>query len=190
MTVGVLGTGFDAPAISCIVDARPTLSWALHLQHGGRGLRPSPETGKRDLLLLDAAGNSLRHGLITRPFAVSLDGVTRAHRRAVAGLTTCRRCFRVYESTETQCPGCGAARPRVAQRTVKTVDGQLLEMTPAQQWAERAAAGQQVRKLAAWIREGEQKGWKPAAPMARFKGTFSRWPSREEIEHARKAARA
>lgn len=188
VTVGVLGVGFDAPAISCIVDARPTLSWALHLQHGGRGLRPSPETGKRDLLLVDAAGNSLRHGLITKPFSVSLEGVTRAHRRAVAGLTTCRRCFRVYESTEALCPGCGAARPRVAPRTVKTVDGQLVEMTGAQQWAERAGENEQVKKLAKWFQQAKERNWKPNAPMARFVGTFKRWPSRHEIEQARAQA--
>ena len=186
VTVGVLGTGFDAPAISCIVMARPTLSWALYLQQGGRGLRTSP--GKTDLLLVDCAGNSLRHGLLTKPFAVSLDGITRRHRRAVAGLTTCRRCFRVYDWTEPVCPGCSAPKPRGAERKVREVDGQLVELTGAQQWAERAAAGQQVRKLAAWMREGQERNWKPGAPMARFKGTFHRWPSRQEIEEARKAA--
>ena len=186
VTVGVLGTGFDAPAVSCIVMARPTLSWALYLQHGGRGMRTVP--GKQDLLLVDCAGNSLRHGLLTKPFAVSLDGPTRRHRRAVAGLTTCRRCFRVYDWTEPQCPGCGAAKPRAAERKVREVDGQLVELTGAQQWAERAAAGAQVRKLAAWIEEGRQKGWKPAAPMARFRGTFHRWPSRQEIEEAKRKA--
>ena len=185
VTVGVLGTGFDAPSVSCIVMARPTLSWALYLQQGGRGLRTAP--GKQDLLLVDCAGNSLRHGLLTKPFAVSLDGIQRKHRRAVAGLTTCRKCFRVYDWTEPQCPGCGAAKPRGAERRVKEVDGQLVELTGAQQWAERAAAGAQVRKLAAWMRDAAERGWKPGAPMARFKGTFHRWPSRQEIEEARKA---
>jgi len=188
VTVGVLGTGFDAPAISCIVMARPTLSWALYLQQGGRGLRTAP--GKTDLLLVDCAGNSLRHGLLTKPFEVNLEGLTRKHRRAVAGLTTCRRCFRVYEWTLPACPACGAAKPRGAERKVREVDGQLIELTGAQQWAERAAAGAQVRKLAAWIREGEEKGWKPAAPMARFRGTFSRWATRDEIEQAKRLARA
>ena len=186
ITVGVLGTGFDAPAVSCNVMARPTLSWALYLQQGGRGLRTAQ--GKRDLLLIDCAGNSLRHGLLTRPFSVSLDGVRRLHRRAVAGLTTCRKCFRIYEWTEPQCPGCGAARPRGAVRRVQEVDGQLVELTGAQQWAERTTTDQQVRKLAAWIRDGAARGWKPGAPMARFKGTFHRWPSRQEIEEAKRLA--
>ncbi len=188
VTVGVLGTGFDAPSISCIVMARPTLSWALYLQQGGRGLRTAD--GKKDLLLVDCAGNSLRHGLLTKPFAVSLDGVTRKHRRAVAGLTTCRECWRIYEWTCAVCPQCGATKPRGAERKVREVDGQLVELTGAEQWAERATTAAQVKKLAAWMREGEEKGWKPVAPLARFKGTFHRWPSAVEIHEARKVVPA
>lgn len=188
VTVGVLGTGFDAPSVSCIVMARPTLSWALYLQQGGRGLRTAP--GKADLLLVDCAGNSLRHGLLTKPFEVNLEGLTRKHRRATAGLSTCRKCFRVYEATEPQCPGCGASRPAGAVRAVREVDGQLVELTGAQQWAERAAAGAQVRKLADWMRDAAERGWKPGAPAARFKGTFHRWPTRDELEQARKAVGA
>ena len=187
-TVGVLGTGFDLPELSCEVMLRPTLSWSLYLQQGGRGMRPCAATGKRDLLLLDAAGNSLRHGALTKPFEVSLEGVKRAHRRAVAGLTTCRRCFRVYESTEAVCPECGAARPVTPPRTVKTVDGELREMTGAEQWAERASSSAQVKKLAGWIRETREKNWKPGAPAARFRGLFHRWPTAAELDQARKLA--
>lgn len=183
VTVGVLGTGFDAPAIACIVMARPTLSWSLYLQQGGRGMRPSP--GKPDLLLVDAAGNSLRHGLLTRPFAVSLDGVRRLHRRATAGLTTCGGCFRVYLSTEPLCPACKARRPAGATRTVRQVDGQLVELTPAQEWAQRAPTSRQLQLLSRWIAEASAKGWKPNAPAARFRGMFGRYPTRRELEAAR-----
>jgi hypothetical protein len=69
---------------------------------------------------------------------------------------------------------------------VREVDGELVELTGAEIWAERAKTDDKVRKLAKWIREGEERGWKPAAPMARFKGMFSRWPKREEIEQARR----
>ncbi|MFU8817405.1 MAG: DEAD/DEAH box helicase [Pseudomonadales bacterium] len=58
----VLTTGFDAPAIDLIVFLRPTKSAALYIQMSGRGMRLSPETGKRDCLVLDFAGNVERHG--------------------------------------------------------------------------------------------------------------------------------
>ena len=40
-SVACLSIGFDAPAASCLVLARPTKSLTLHLQQIGRGLRPS-----------------------------------------------------------------------------------------------------------------------------------------------------
>ncbi len=183
VTVGVLGTGFDAPAISCIVMARPTLSWSLYLQQGGRGLRTWP--GKTDLLLVDCAGNTLRHGYLTKPFSVSLEGPRRKHRRATAGLTTCRECWRIYEWTLPCCPKCGAAKPRGAERRVREVDGELVELTGAEVYAERSREDDKVRTLAKWIREGEERKWNPKAPLCKFKGLFHRWPHSSEIQRAR-----
>lgn len=57
--------GFDAPLASCIAQMRPTQSRVLYSQVIGRGTRPSPETGKRDLLVLDFVGNSYIHSLVT-----------------------------------------------------------------------------------------------------------------------------
>lgn len=182
VTVGVLGTGFDAPSISCIVMARPTLSWALYLQQGGRGLRTA--NGKTDLLLIDCAGNSLRHGLLTKPFAVSLDGPAKKHRRATAGLTTCRKCWRIYEWTCEICPQCGAPRPAGAVRKVREVDGQLVELTGAEQFAARATSQQATHKLAAWMREATEKRWRPGAPFVRFSKFFHRPPTKQEVKEA------
>src|SRR6185312_6024765 len=61
--VGVLTEGYDDPAISCIVVARPTSSRALYAQCAGRGLRIAP--GKTDCLLIDLVGNSGKHSLVT-----------------------------------------------------------------------------------------------------------------------------
>jgi len=61
--VGVLTEGYDDPAISCVVMARPTSSRALYAQCAGRGLRIAD--GKADCLLIDLAGNSGKHSLVT-----------------------------------------------------------------------------------------------------------------------------
>lgn len=58
----VLTTGFDVPAIDLLVMLRPTKSPGLYVQICGRGMRKSDETGKTDCLVLDFAGNVLRHG--------------------------------------------------------------------------------------------------------------------------------
>lgn len=57
--------GFDCPPVSCVAVARPTKSRALYAQMVGRGTRLSPETNKRDLLILDFKGNAGRHVLVT-----------------------------------------------------------------------------------------------------------------------------
>lgn len=60
-------TGYDFPAIDLIADFQPTMSPGKHVQKGGRGTRPSPETGKENCLFLDFAGNVLRLGPINDP---------------------------------------------------------------------------------------------------------------------------
>lgn len=64
MSVGVLTTGFDLPAVEVAVIARPTKSRGLYQQMIGRALRLSPETGKTSAMILDVVGAS-RLGLAT-----------------------------------------------------------------------------------------------------------------------------
>ena len=60
---GVLTEGFDDPATSCIIMARPTKSRPLYVQMVGRGTRLAP--AKEDCLVLDIADNAGRHSLTT-----------------------------------------------------------------------------------------------------------------------------
>ncbi len=59
-----LTEGFDLPSTSAIILARPTKSKALHFQMIGRGLRLSPEINKTDCIVIDIAGNVMRHGFV------------------------------------------------------------------------------------------------------------------------------
>lgn len=61
----ILTTGFDYPAIDCIVVLRPTASTVLWVQMLGRGTRPCE--GKENCLVLDFAGNTRRLGPINDP---------------------------------------------------------------------------------------------------------------------------
>ena len=60
VSVGMLSKGFDDPATSCIVLARPTKSLMLHYQMLGRVLRTF--MGKKYGIIIDHAGNLLRNG--------------------------------------------------------------------------------------------------------------------------------
>ncbi|WP_312117214.1 DEAD/DEAH box helicase [Brevibacillus reuszeri] len=55
--------GFECPEVSCVLMVRPTQSRSLYVQPVGRGMRLYP--GKTDCLVIDFAGNSSRHQLVT-----------------------------------------------------------------------------------------------------------------------------
>jgi hypothetical protein len=63
----LLVEGFDDPASSCIVMARPTCSGLLYTQIVGRGVRTAP--GKQDCQVIDIVDNSRRyaHQIVTLP---------------------------------------------------------------------------------------------------------------------------
>jgi DNA repair protein RadD len=61
-SMGVLTTGFNAPAVDLIAMLRPTKSTGLYVQMAGRGTRLAP--GKDNCMVLDFAGNVARHGPI------------------------------------------------------------------------------------------------------------------------------
>src|SRR5262249_26272300 len=108
-SVGVISYGWDHPIVSCVVLARPTASLALHLQQIGRGSRPHP--GKRDLLVLDHASNTHRHGFYEDEREWSLDGGIITHKAAddkpALSVTTCRKCFGTFRTGPPKCPFCG-----------------------------------------------------------------------------------
>ena len=60
----LLTEGWDCPAADCIVVLRPTKIRALYSQMVGRVLRLSPETGKKDALILDFLWMTQKHDLV------------------------------------------------------------------------------------------------------------------------------
>jgi hypothetical protein len=59
-SVDMITTGFDFPALDCLVVLRPTLSSSLWVQIQGRGTRLHPD--KKNCLVLDYVGNLQRLG--------------------------------------------------------------------------------------------------------------------------------
>lgn len=61
VSVEALAKGFDVQDVGCVVDCRPLRkSLSTAMQMWGRGLRSSPDTDKKDCVLLDHTGNILR----------------------------------------------------------------------------------------------------------------------------------
>ena len=68
----LLTEGYDEPSVDCIVVLRATKVRSLYSQMIGRGTRLSPETGKKNLLLLDFLWLTSTHDLC-RPASILTD---------------------------------------------------------------------------------------------------------------------
>jgi superfamily II DNA or RNA helicase len=107
--VDLFGEGFDLAAsagrdvnIEAVGLCRPTQSLTLHLQQIGRALRPKQSPA----IILDHAGNLMRHGLPDDERTWTLEGITRQQRQADNGpaVRMCNSCFGVFGAGTRVCP--------------------------------------------------------------------------------------
>ena len=123
--VGLWCTGVDIPHVGCIQMARPTKSYILYIQQAGRGTRTFQD--KKDFILLDNAGNVLRHGFITDEPEANLDG--KKIKESVTPIKTCNSCFAVFNRFKTCCPQCGWKNPiGNNEREITEADGTLIRI--------------------------------------------------------------
>ena len=109
VNVGVLTTGFDAPAIDTVVLLRPTASPGLYYQMVGRGFRLSPDTGKTDCMILDYGQNIMRHGPVDM---IRVEETAGGRKKQPPPMRECPQCQAVFPAGRTQCPDCGYVMPR------------------------------------------------------------------------------
>lgn len=108
--VNVLTVGVDVPSLSCLIVARPTLSYNLHIQMLGRATRI--DKGKKDALIFDHVGNVITHGFIENEKPCQLEPTPKSARkeqREKIRTITCEDCLAVYpwEGNGAKCPACG-----------------------------------------------------------------------------------
>ena len=132
--VGLFGEGFDLSAIAgrevpieAVILYRPTQSLSLHLQMIGRALRPKPLPA----LILDHAGNCLRHGLPDMEFNWTLKGSKKDKKNTVPTIEVkqCPKCYACHKPAP-KCPSCGYEAPK-KERDIGQVDGDLVEINKA-----------------------------------------------------------
>lgn len=121
--VGVLCTGVDLPFVSCLIMARPTKSYNLYIQQAGRGTRPAP--GKSDFILLDHAGNTLRHRFITEERKITLDGKPKVEMNLGPEPRTCLGCYAIVKIFP--CEQCQWSPPEIVRSAEIEVVGGVLE---------------------------------------------------------------
>lgn len=170
--VGILTEGFDFPAASCIVLARPTKSLGLYLQMAGRGIRTHP--GKEDCILLDHGGCVENHGLIEWSREWTLDGKEKAwgkrkKKDKEKKACKCTVCHLVFEGAGV-CPDCGSP-VRSFGKNIETEDADLQEHKP-----KKATIGDKrlyLGMLKWWQRN---KGYSPKFINAKYRNKFDCWP--------------
>lgn len=162
----LVSEGFDCPGIEVGISLRPTASTGLWIQQVGRCLRTAD--GKSRAIILDHAGNTLRHGLPTDDREWSLEGRERAARgskgEAVLSVRVCTQCFSAQPSGAPSCKHCGHVFP-IQARKVEEVEGELQEVL-----ASRKARKEQgsARSIEALIEIGKLRGYRDPLAWANY----------------------
>ncbi len=132
VNVDLFGEGFDLPAVEVVSFGRPTKSYGLYCQQFGRALRILE--GKTEAIIIDHAGNVVRHGLPDKERVWSLDPKESAPRMKNPDddipLRYCSECTQPYEKCLILCPYCGAKWEPMDRSKPEYVDGDLFELTP------------------------------------------------------------
>lgn len=168
VSVDIIAEGWDCPSIEVGIFLRPTHSLGLWVQQTGRILRTSP--GKTDAILLDHAGNTLRHGLPTEERYWSLSGTAKARDGGSGAISVrvCPSCFSAQRSGRITCGNCGKPFP-VEPRVIAKAKGTLREITEedlaarrARQEVGRTATLEQLTEL------GRIRGYRNADAWAKY----------------------
>lgn len=108
---GILTTGYDCPAIKCIILNRATLSLPLYMQMIGRGSRPYP--GKDNFTVIDMGLNSNYHGLwnFERNWKDYFNFKNQGKKGGVAPVKTCPSCEAQLHAAAPKCEYCSFIFP-------------------------------------------------------------------------------
>ena len=124
VNVGLFVEGLDLIEVETVQLATATRSLARYLQMVGRGLRPSPASGKRELLVIDHGSNTDRHGRPDQDRIWSLrewaqgDGAGGGE----APTRSCGGCGFRMAIRALLCPACGWRVPPPAERPARLVE--------------------------------------------------------------------
>lgn len=158
----LVSEGFDLPAVGCAILLRPTASLSLHLQQVGRALRP--HKGQDRAIILDHAGNCLRHGPAEEDREWSLEGNASKKRKKEVAIETrqCVKCYAIFQGT--QCAQCGTTRESKA-REIEVQEGQLREMEAAELMQRRQKRAE----------EGKCRSYEEFLSIAKARGYNHKW---------------
>lgn len=192
VNVFCLTEGADIPAVECVIIARGCSTDAAWMQSIGRGLRPSPATGKRDCIVIDLRGCVHAHGLPEDARVFSLAGkaskLATSEAEPLPACVCCRACLTWHRGGARPCPACGAMLPKPPPPRVSKREIALVTSTKR---AENAAAKGAPMWLA-WcehVQKCRARGMEPGKIVgAWFRITGRHAPYRVDVVPAASAA--
>lgn len=130
-SVGVLTTGFDAPATDLLAFLRPTQSTGLYMQMAGRAMRVAD--GKANGMVLDFAGNVARHGPVD---GIAMPGEKSAGKGdGEAPTKCCPECQSILLIAARECPDCGFLFPEPEPKIERTASTEaIMILTAEDEW--------------------------------------------------------
>jgi len=146
--VNLFSEGFDLSAIAgrdvpieAVILYRPTQSLSMHLQQVGRALRPKPYPA----IILDHAGNLMRHGLPDMPFNWTLEGKPKKKKSDISEppIKQCPECYLVHPAASKTCQHCGYVYPEPEGKQIEIVEGKLQRLS----WEDIRENKKNIKKL-------------------------------------------
>lgn len=141
----IIGEGTDIAGLETMLDARPTQSLVIQMQHWGRVLRAKYASGhdlstkegrleaiydggKTKAVILDFSSNYIRHGLPDDERSWSLDKGRTENGEGRKKLKVCPRCHRPVPESSLDCPHCSYHIEVVSRqrRPVQEIEGNLI----------------------------------------------------------------
>lgn len=120
--------GLDIPRIECLILLRPTMSKALQTQMIGRGLRVSPETKKRECVVLDHVNLIREFGHPFSPYEWQFHGREKRKKAPADPEIRLRLCPETFMYCDKpSCIGCEYNTTKRKTRAEAIVDCQLSE---------------------------------------------------------------
>lgn len=157
----LISEGFDVPAVEAVILLRPTASLSLYLQQVGRSLRPADN--KSHAIILDHAGNVIRHGLPDDEREWKLETTRKKGKKKDEPniqIKQCSTCYAVHRPAP-QCPQCGTVY-EIKGREVDHVDGELQELNLDAIRKQKKQEVGRARTLNDLLEVARQRGYKEA----------------------------
>jgi superfamily II DNA or RNA helicase len=164
VNINTCGIGFNLPAISCIIHARPTKSFSLYIQMTGRGQRLCSWLGKVDCLVLDQAGNveinadKTGHGFI-EDVEYPMLCISSDTKKGQAPTKECENCNKITYASARICPHCGYEFPTKEKKQIANERLEIIihdkdrELYLAYKYALREAykKGEHIESVRGWM---------------------------------------